>query len=195
MKLIVGLGNPGEKYKNTRHNVGFLVVDELGSIRSLKFARGLKSKGYSSLTTINSKGEEILLVKPQEFMNKSGVVLKRVVKNFSGSLKEDLIVIHDDLDIDLGKYKISEKGPKDHNGVNSIYEQVGKDFIHVRVGINARHLPGKVSKENQRLKGIRPSGIGISGKDYVLGNWKPEERDILNKVIEEIIEELKNVLT
>ena len=156
MKLVVGLGNPGEKYKNTRHNVGALVVDRL----KVEF------------------GEEVKWLKPDKFMNKSGVALKAFLKKNPRIKMEDVYVVHDDLDIELGKYKISfSKGPKDHNGLNNIYEQVGShDFWHVRVGVDGER-------------------DGKSGEEYVLSNWRPEEREVIKKVTEEIVEELKNVFT
>ena len=155
MKLIVGLGNPGTKYVGTRHNVGFLVVDRL----------------------IEKYGDKAaIFIKPDQFMNKSGVVLKRVVRNFPGSLEKDLIVIHDDLDIRIGDYKITRKGPKDHNGLKSIYEQIGiNDFGHIRVGI-----------DNGEFRS--------SGEEYVLSKWKPKEKEIINGAIEKIVEELKDAL-
>ncbi len=147
MKLIVGLGNPGSKYKDNRHNVGFMVVDELAKL---------------NLT-------DVVVFKPDTFMNRSGVAVKKLqVRNL-----QDLYVVHDDLDIELGKFKISfGKGPKVHNGLKSIYEQLGtKDFWHVRVGIDNRMKLG--------FKG--------TGEEYVLQNFRPEEKVIINQVCQEII--------
>ena len=147
MKLIVGLGNPGQKYKNNRHNVGFMVVDELAR---------------------HAPGKPWILFKPQKFMNRSGVAVKNLrVRNL-----QDLFVVHDDLDIELGKFKISfGKGPKVHNGLRSIYEQLGtKDFWHVRIGID------------NRLK----TGFKGTGEEYVLQNFRPEEKKIINKICQEI---------
>ena len=147
MKLIVGLGNPGQKYKYNRHNVGFMVVDELAR---------------------HEPGKPWILFKPQKFMNRSGVEVKNLrVRNL-----QDLFVVHDDLDIELGKFKISfGKGPKVHNGLRSIYEQLGtKDFWHVRIGID------------NRLK----TGFKGTGEEYVLENFRPEEKKIINKICQEI---------
>ena len=149
MKLIVGLGNPGQKYKYNRHNVGFMVVDRL--------------------MELNLAG--VVLAKPQTFMNKSGIAVKKLTKHYSLP-PNALYVIHDDLDIELGKYKISlGKGPKVHNGLRSIYEQLGtKDFWHVRIGID------------NRLK----TGFKGTGEEYVLQNFRPEEKKIINKICQEI---------
>lgn len=183
MKLIVGLGNPGQKYKNNRHNVGFMVVDRL----------------------MEEKLPGIKLLKPNSFMNRSGVAVNKYLKKWKGPTLPfslpNLYVVHDDLDIELGKFKISfGKGPKVHNGLKSIYEQLGtKDFWHVRVGIDNRapHSRGKAGQDNQGLNGIRHSGIGIrrrinmSGEEYVLENFRPEEREIIKKVIDKVVVEVK----
>ncbi len=150
MKLIVGLGNPGQKYKNNRHNVGFMVIDEL----------------------VRLSLADVVLFKPSKFMNRSGVEVKKVLKRFQVSNRECLFVVHDDLDIELGKFKISfGKGPKVHNGLNSIYELLGsKDFWHVRIGID------------NRLK----TGFRGTGEDYVLQNFKPEEKEKVQTVIDKV---------
>ncbi len=157
MKLVVGLGNPGEKYKNTRHNVGWLVVDKLEKL-DLK---------------------DVLFFKPDLFMNKSGVVVKKLMKKYPKVTGEDLYIVYDDLDIKLGEFKLSfGKGPKDHNGLKSIYEQIRtNDFWHVRVGIDNRmNIP-----------------FDGSGEDYVLSKWLLKEKEIVDNVIERIVKELKNV--
>jgi len=175
MKLIVGLGNPGEKYKNTRHNVGFLVVDKLFEGIEWKVS---KSTG-ALISWVEFNEEKVELVKPQKFMNKSGLTVKGIKKSHPKLKNENIYVIHDDLDIMLGEYKIDlGKGPKVHNGLASIYEQLGaKDFWHIRIGMDNRIKIG--------FKG--------TGEEYVLGNWLREEKKVINRVIKEIKEEL-NVL-
>jgi PTH1 family peptidyl-tRNA hydrolase len=150
MKLIVGLGNPGEKYKNTRHNAGFLLVDELEKLNL----------------------PDTILFKPQKFMNRSGVGVKKLVKKYPLD-RNELFVAHDDLDIPLGKFKITKgRGPKVHNGLKSVYEQLGtKDFWHVRIGIDNRLV----------------TGFSGTGEDYVLQSWRPEERDVIERVIKAIV--------
>lgn len=148
MKLIVGLGNPGTKYKNSRHNIGFMVVEELEKLK---------------LT-------DVVLAKPQGFMNRSGIAVKKLSRIYHLT-SNNLFVIHDDLDIELGKFKIGQKGPKVHNGLKSIYEQIGfNNFWHVRVGIDNRMKTG--------FKG--------TGEEYVLQNFRPEEREIIKQVIEQV---------
>ena len=153
MKLIVGLGNPGEKYRNNRHNVGHMVVD------------GLEKRKLP---------KNVVVKKTAVFMNNSGSVIRRLINRYSLTINY-LYVIHDDLDINLGEYKIQKgKGPKDHKGLNSIYDALGsKDFWHVRIGVDNRDPQDR-----------------IPGEDYVLQNFNQEELDKVNVVIEEICKKL-----
>src|SRR3990167_3602920 len=146
MKLVVGLGNPGSKYAHTRHNVGFLVAEKLSP-------------------------SDFLILMPEKFMNRSGVVLKTFLKKHPKIELKDVYVVHDDLDIELGKYKLTfGKGPKVHNGLKSIYEQLGtKNFWHVRIGIDNRLT----------------TGFKETGEEYVLQNFRPEEKKVVGKTIKE----------
>jgi len=157
MKLIVGLGNPGEKYLKNRHNVGFMFVDYLE-----------ENKAFTS---------SVHYLKPQTFMNKSGDEVSRKL-NFYKLTPADLIVIHDDLDLKLGEYKIQRgKGPKVHNGVNHIEERLGsKDFWRVRLGVDARQ------QENRQ-----------PGESYVLENFLPTEKEILYLLFPEITQAIKTL--
>ncbi len=151
MKLVVGLGNPGKKYRNNRHNVGYMVIEKL------------LEKGFSKNLVVKKTGV---------FMNESGKYVKNLIDRFKLDTP-NLWVIHDDLDIALGNYKIQKgKGPKDHKGILSIEEKLGtNDFWRVRVGVENR------SPEKR-----------ISGESYVLQNFSEEELDILHSVINNIIE-------
>lgn len=153
MRLIIGLGNPGEKYVNTRHNAGFLVVDEL---QKVKLPVG------------------IVVRKSDVFMNESGFFVKKLVDQYKLD-PSDLYIIHDDLDIKLREFKIQKShGPKDHNGLNDIYQKLGSDdFWHVRVGIDNRPQDNK------------PLGI-----EYVLQNFTEEERKILDLTIKKVLIDL-----
>ncbi len=171
MKLIVGLGNPGKEYEKTRHNVGFKVVDLLASSWEEKFKKEEKFRAE-----ILRRGQNIF-AKSQTFMNESG----KSVSKLSGFYKvdlEDLIVIHDDLDIRLGEYKVQKGvGPKIHNGINSVEEKLGdKNFWRVRVGIDNR-------TQEERAK--------LEGSDYVLGKFQKDEEKILEEVLERIVKELE----
>lgn len=167
MRLIVGLGNPGEKYKNTRHNAGFRLIDKLAEGKNFsmnkKFeAEILEKDGY-------------LLVKPQTFMNDSGRSVRKMVDFYKLS-PGDVTVVHDDLDLDLGQRKMQlGVGPKVHNGINSVEESLGdKNFWRVRLGVDNR----------------KTMVTSLSGADYVLENFGREEQKIMEKTIEEAMVEL-----
>jgi PTH1 family peptidyl-tRNA hydrolase len=153
MILIVGLGNPGSKYQNNRHNVGYMVVDALKGV----------SKGLT-------------LLKSDYFMNDSGSFVAKAIEKCKLKI-ENLVVVHDDLDIPLGAFKIQlGKGPKDHNGLNDIYDKLDTNkFWHVRVGIDNRTGDNKLM---------------VSGKDYVLEDFTEEEKTILDRVIKQICNQL-----
>ncbi len=156
MKLVVGIGNPEVKYKNTRHNVGMMVVDELISGGRIK---------------------NIVVKRSDKFMNDSGSFIKKQLTKYPSVTVSDLYVIHDDLDIPLGAFKIQfGKGPKVHNGLNDIYEKLGtNEFWHVRVGVDNR------DSENR-----------VKGDEYVLQDFSEEEKLILNGVIKQICNQLVN---
>ncbi|QQG41751.1 MAG: aminoacyl-tRNA hydrolase [Candidatus Woesebacteria bacterium] len=163
MKLIIGLGNPGAEYINTRHNVGFMVADELQKVAGSK--------------KLVASGKQFKIAKSDKFMNESGIFVKKLSSNYNLPTT-DLYIVHDDLDIKLGEYKIQlGHGPKDHNGIRSIDEALGTDqYWHVKVGVDNRPLDNK------------PLGI-----EYVLQNFTNEERIILDKVIKEVCHQLKNL--
>lgn len=133
MKLIVGLGNPGHEYESTRHNIGFMVVEKLS--REL-VGEAATWEGDSKKNVMTAKVGDVLLVKPMTFMNKSGFAVKALM-DFYKLTPSDVWVIHDDIDLQLGKIKIREKGSSaGHNGVASIIEQLGTDeFVRFRLGI------------------------------------------------------------
>ena len=131
--IVVGLGNPGSRYGGTRHNIGFEVLDlfvKENGFPSFSSAKKLKSEVSEGI--INEK--KVVLIKPTTFMNLSGLAVKKVITEFNNS---QLIVVHDDIDIALGKAKVSEnRGPGGHKGVTSVIEEIGtKDFIRIRIGI------------------------------------------------------------
>lgn len=141
MKLIVGLGNPGEKYENTRHNLGFLVADrvlkDLGR-SNIDWEKAAKLK--SEIVTFAIKDEKVLLAKPQTYMNNSGMSV-RLLMNFYKVEAKDLWIVYDELDLPLGSIKIRFGGAAaGHHGVESIMESIGTDkFWRFRLGIGASH--------------------------------------------------------
>lgn len=172
MIVIVGLGNPGEKYKGTRHNIGFRVLDELKSKISNDQFQMTNFKYKKKLDAEVARIGEVMLVKPMAYMNRSGVVITRL----QGVALQNLYVVIDDLDITLGSFKIQfARGPKAHNGLQSIYKALGtKDFWHVRVGIDNRQQYKK------------------DGEKYVLGKFTKEEREVIDRVVEKIVVDFKD---
>lgn len=187
MKVVVGLGNPGLEYEQTRHNVGWMVVDALGKKSVATFS--FQKKFQAEIGEIDGG----LLLKPQTFMNKSGEAVGLVIRFYQVAL-ENLYVIHDDLDIMFGQYKIQKGiGPKQHNGLQSIYTALGtKDFWHVRVGIENRgtrstkSTGGMESMESR----ITRRDKWMRGEEYVLQQFSQDEKLKIDGVIEKVIEDL-----
>jgi PTH1 family peptidyl-tRNA hydrolase len=182
MKLIVGLGNPGRAYTRHRHNVGFMALNHFARVQGIKFD---KKKGLARIGKGKAGGSELLLARPQTFMNDSGRSVSRLVERFEID-HNDLIVIHDDLDLPLAKIRLSHGSSSGgHKGINSIIQETGtRDFIRVRIGIG------------------RPNKALSSEEDvinYVLSDFTPHEKraiaEILPKVDETIICLLKEGLT
>jgi PTH1 family peptidyl-tRNA hydrolase len=190
MYLIVGLGNPGEEYENTRHNVGRMVVEAFCSPRfgeagkEKNFEDFKKDKKTNSLKTEGKIGKtKILCLLPETFMNKSGSALKKIIASKKNAGK--LIIVHDDIDLILGKFKISfGKGSAGHKGVESVMRAVKtKDFFRVRVGISPSTPKGRIKK---------PKGEKIL--NFLMGKFKPAEKTILKKLTGKIIPEIENII-
>ena len=162
MKLIVGLGNPGREYENTRHNVGFMVIDKLQEKQNLSDFKVFK-KG------LISKNKDVILLKPQTYMNLSGESVREVV-DFFKIKEEDIIVVHDDLDIPVGSLRLRENcSAGGHNGIKNIILHLGnQNFKRMRLGVSKNKL--------------------IDTKDYVLSNFNKEEKEILDGVIDKAVE-------
>jgi len=174
MKLIIGLGNPGEEYKKTRHNAGFLVLDKL--VLSSKYqVLSTQSKFNAEISNGTIDDEKIILAKPQTFMNNSGQAVKAIVDYYKIK-PEDIIVIHDDLDIPLGEYKISKnKNSGGHKGVQSIIDYLGtKDFVRIRIGIMIENKKTPTEK-------------------FVLERFSEDEMGVVKRVIGEITENISVV--
>ncbi len=183
MKIIIGLGNIGEKYLTTRHNAGFLVLDEF--VRQLeeggtpvKWKEDSKLKAIT--TKISYKDEILFLAKPTTMMNLSGQATSKILNFFKEPL-ENLIVVFDDIDLPLGKIRKREKGSAGtHNGMRSIIQELGsQEFKRIRIGIESR---GELTPEQQ----------GISS--FVLTNFTEKEYPIIKTGLEEAVEELKKTL-
>lgn len=161
MKLIVGLGNPGEGYASTRHNAGFMFLDYLAQRVNLDEPYSNKDK----FKAVVGRKHDWLLAKPNTFMNQSGQAVAALVNFYKLSL-DDLFVVHDDLDLLLGNWKLQQGiGPKVHNGILSIEQQLGRnDFWRLRFGVDSR-----TAKQREVIK----------GEDYVLAKMGADERSIL----------------
>ncbi len=168
MKFIVGLGNPGLKYKKTRHNVGFRVIDKVSAKHKVQSA---KLKFNAELFKGEINAEKVILAKPQTFMNRSGEAV-RAIANYYKIKTKDIWVIHDDIDLSLGTLRISQgSGSAGHKGVQSIINHLKtKNFLRFRIG---------VSPTTQRLN--------LNTERFVLQNFtKPEEKIIKEMIIKTV---------
>ena len=175
MYIIVGLGNPGEKYDNTRHNCGFMTIDCLADKYNLEFQES-KQKAMVAKGSIN--GEKVILAKPLTFMNLSGESVRALADYYKVDSEKEVIIVYDDISLPVGNLRIRVKGSAGgHNGIKSIISHLGSDkFIRVKVGV-----------------GEKPKGYDLA--DYVLGHFSNEEKVLMNeafsrgaKAIEAIME-------
>ena len=162
MRLIFGLGNPGNEYKNTRHNIGFMFLDFI--LDNVEFSLNKKMNALEYETFINE--EKVLFVKPLSYMNLSGEVVSNYLHFYKLSI-HDILVIQDDLDMNLGLYKLLfNHGDGGHNGIKNIILNLGsKEFLRLKIGI---------------------SKADIDTKDYVLGKFSKENMKLLNNTFEKL---------
>ncbi len=164
MYVIAGLGNPEKKYQNTRHNVGFDVIDALASQYNIT----MKSRKHKALIGTGAIcGARVMLVKPLTYMNRSGDSIAEILDFYKLSAEESLIVIYDDISLEPGSIRIRKKGSAGgHNGIKSIIARAGgSDFSRIRIGV-----------------GQKPQGWDLA--DYVLGRFSGEERKSVDEAIE-----------
>lgn len=173
MKVIVGLGNPGKKYENTRHNVGFAAIDYIAAKEGININTG-KHKALVGTGYID--GVKVLLVKPQTFMNLSGESL-RPIMDFYKLEPEDFLVIFDDIDLDVGRIRIRRKGSAGgHNGIKSIISHLGSmEFPRIKIGV-----------------GAKPAGYDLA--DYVLGHFTRADQEILEERFEDVYDAAKLIV-
>ena len=168
MLLLVGLGNPNPNNTNNRHNVGFLLIDEIN--KKFKLSKQ-KPKFKGLLTTGNINEKKVYAIKPLTFMNSSGVCIKELIEYFKINVK-DVFVFHDDLDIDLGKVKVKFGGSSaGHNGIDSLDQNIGKNYSRIRIGI------GRPQKNS-------------TGADHVLENFSNEEKENVQEIAKNITQSL-----
>lgn len=162
MKLIVGLGNPGREYENTRHNVGFMVIDNYAKKNNITIN---KEKFDGAYVKTNINGEDVILLKPLKYMNLSGEVIRSFVDYFKINI-DDILVISDDLDMEIGKLKLKAKGSSGgHNGLKNIELHLNtKNYKRLKIGIS--------------------NNKNIDTKDYVLAHFNNEDYQALLKSID-----------
>ncbi len=182
--IIVGLGNPGNEYDETRHNTGYKMLFAFAEAEN--FPEWEKNKKLKAETCEQKLGKEkVMLVLPETFMNKSGNSVKPLITSVKKA--ESLIVVHDDLDLPMGKIKISyNRGTGGHQGLESIKRAIKTEgFVRVRVGISPATAKGEAKKPSGEKAVI----------DFILGKWKPTEIATLKKVSKRVSEALKVLVT
>lgn len=163
MYIIVGLGNPGKEYENTRHNIGFSVIDSMAEEYNIPVLevkhRAQIGKGYMN-------GEKVILAKPLTYMNLSGESVRALTDYYKIDTETELIVIYDDISMDIGQLRIRKKGSAGgHNGIKSIISHLGSDvFLRIKMGV-----------------GDKKPGYDLA--DYVLGHFDKSERDVITQSI------------
>lgn len=174
MKLIIGLGNPGKQYENTRHNIGFACIDALAE----KWDAPLNQTKFNGMyASIHRPEGKIILLKPLTYMNLSGECVRPLMDYFDIDV-EDIIVIYDDLDLETGKLRLRQKGSAGgHNGIKSLIQHIGtQEFNRIRVGINRP-----------------PSGVKVA--DYVLSKFSKDENPIIQDAIKQTVEAVEASLS
>lgn len=173
MKLLIGLGNPGPTYAKNRHNVGFQFTDFVENQPEIKSHIIKIETQFSAQVT---KLDNLIIARPQEYMNKSGNAVQKLMQ-FYKILPEDTCIAHDDLDIAVGKYKIIKRGPQIHNGLSSIDSKIGVDYWKIRIGIENRDPQNR-----------------LPGEAYVLQNFTTEESAVIQTAFSAIYAQLKPIL-
>ncbi|ERK56099.1 aminoacyl-tRNA hydrolase [Gemella bergeri ATCC 700627] len=171
MKLIVGLGNPGKQYANTRHNIGFMILDELAKSWGISFD---KNKFNADYTIAYYNGIRYLLIKPTTYMNLSGEALRKFYDYFEINI-DDILVVYDDLDTKTASFRLKAKGSSGgHNGIKSIISHLGtENFNRLKIGIDRPTPPMKVV-------------------DYVLGKFTKEEMNEIEKIYKKSINAIED---
>jgi PTH1 family peptidyl-tRNA hydrolase len=180
MKLIIGLGNLGDNYKNTRHNGGFMVVDEFAKIHGFDpFLE--KPKFKALLSKKNVQNTEVVLAKPLTYMNNSGEAVQILVNFYKLDISKDILIIYDDIDLELGMVRFRNEGSSGtHNGMRSVISILGTDkFFRLRIGIESR---GSFASKEQDLH------------SFVLDNFNNDEKKIFEKVSAGSITEINNFI-
>ena len=182
MKLIVGLGNPRREYANNRHNIGFTCLKHFAKTQGIRLD---KKQGQARIGTGEIAGSDVVVARPQTYMNQSGQSVNRLIKIFNIN-PDDLLVIHDDLDLPSGTIRIRRGGSSGgHKGINSIIADLDRqDFIRIRVGIGR---PTTFEDDTQNKEDVIIA--------YVLSDFTPEEKQVITKLIPRVSEAIYCLLT
>jgi len=184
MKIIIGLGNPGKEYADTRHNIGFAMVNKIRQefkFPDFEFNKKFNAEISSGDYKLQTTNYKLILVKPQTFMNLSGEAVQAILAFYKLSA-ENIIVIHDELDLASGRYKIAtDSSSAGHNGVQNIIDQLGtQKFTRLRIGVGEEHDGAPVCR--------------LEAHDFVLRKFSEEEKQVIEKISPEIINEIKKLL-
>ncbi len=168
MKLVVGLGNPGKEYDDTRHNLGFVVLDHLA--RRYASDAVARSKFHSSTLDASIESQKVMLLKPTTYMNNSGLAVSEAVRFYKLEVENDLLIIVDDMALPCGSIRLRpDGGAGGHNGLSDIEQKLGTDaYGRLRIGIDK---PGRIPQ-----------------KDYILGKLSPEQRDLVEPAFDEAVD-------
>ncbi|MDY5305505.1 aminoacyl-tRNA hydrolase [Fusobacterium gastrosuis] len=171
MKVVIGLGNPGKEYVSTRHNIGFMAVDKMRE----KYGLDEKVKFQALISEKVIKGEKIIFLKPQTFMNLSGNSVIEIINFYKLDPKEDIIVVYDDMDLPFGQLRVKDKGSSGgHNGIKSIISHIGDNFIRIKCGIG--------SKKSDAV-------------EHVLGKFNQTEQKELDEMLTEILKCIEDIIS
>ena len=181
--LIVGLGNPGPEYLWTPHNVGFMAIDRIAQQEGVVVQN---RRCRAATATCRMAGREVILAKPETFMNLSGLAVAALVREFEADPAEDLLVIHDELDLTLGTFKIRERGsPAGHNGARSVTGALGnQEWLRLRIGVGPDLPPVAVA-----AGGRRP------GRDYLLSPMRKADLTVIDEVLDRVATATRRILS
>ena len=181
--LVVGLGNPGPEYLWTPHNAGFMAIDRIAQQEGVV----VQNRRCRAVTaTCRMAGREVVLAKPETFMNLSGLAVAALVEEFETDPTKDLLVIHDELDLTLGAFKIRERGsPAGHNGARSVTGSLGnQEWLRLRIGVGLDLPPEAIAGGGRR-----------PGRDYLLSPMRKAELAVLDEVLDRVATATRRILS
>jgi len=181
--LVVGLGNPGLEYVWTPHNAGFMAIDRIAEQEGVVVGN---RRCRATTATCRIAGREVILAKPETFMNLSGLAVDALVQEFEADPTRDLLVIHDELDLTLGSFKIRERGsPAGHNGARSVTGSLGtQEWLRIRIGVGLDLPPEAIASGGRR-----------PGRDYLLSPMRQKDLTVLDEVLDRVATATRLILS